>query len=53
MTTQKIEIIKKSIEKQISKGQKSYVILPFGETGLLTKGILNGYFGIEEEFIID
>jgi acetyltransferase-like isoleucine patch superfamily enzyme len=45
--------IEKALKKLIESGKKDFVIYPFGEQGVLTKGILNGRFDIQEKFIID
>ncbi|WP_088188547.1 CatB-related O-acetyltransferase [Desulfosporosinus sp. FKA] len=45
--------IKKIIQTQLNLGKSNFVIFPFGEKGMLTKGILNGLFNINEAFIID
>lgn len=43
------------IKRQLANHRErcKFVIYPFGELGAMTKGILNGVFGIQEAFIID
>lgn len=45
--------IKKVIEEQVVKGNKEFIIFPYGEQGYLTKKILNESYGIQEKYIID
>ena len=47
------QIIESAIAKQLKLGHRDFAIYPFGEQGVLTKGILNGRFGIDEKLIID
>ena len=49
----KFQIIEAAITKQLKLGHRDFAIYPFGEQGVLTKGILNGRFGIDEKLIID
>lgn len=47
------EQINAIIKYLVDCGEKSYIIYPFGEMGMLTKKILNERYGIEEKVIID
>lgn len=46
-------VIHNKIKEQIDKGNKNFIICPFGDNGLMTKQILNNQFGVEEAWIID
>lgn len=37
----------------IEKGNKKFILFPFGEQGNLIKSILNNRYGVEEELIVD
>lgn len=41
------------IKRNINKGNKRFVIYPFGRNGIYLKELLNWRYGIQEEFIID
>ncbi len=45
--------IREAIEKALELGKKNFIIYPFGNNGVLTKQVLNGSFGIEENYIVD
>lgn len=47
------DIIKAKVSEQIEQGHKRFAIYPFGEIGVLVKYILNDYFQLDEEYIID
>ena len=41
--------IKRAIRYQLDKGNRRFVIYPFGETGMKVKDVLNQQFGITEK----
>lgn len=45
--------IKKAIRYQLDKGNKRFVIYPFGETGMKVQNVLNQQFGITEKYVVD
>ncbi|MCI8927326.1 MAG: hypothetical protein HFI96_06360 [Lachnospiraceae bacterium] len=47
------DIAKAEIRKQLELGRKRFAIYPYGQVGVLVKYILNNYFEIHEEYIID
>lgn len=53
MYFKRIPAIKKGIEKELEKGNRDFILYPFGEIGMLTKRVLNDCYGIEEAFIVD
>lgn len=53
MYFEQIPDIKKGIEKELEKGNRSFILYPFGEIGMLTKKVLNECYGIQEAFIVD
>ena len=42
-----------TISKEVARGRKRFIIYPFGEIGRQVKDILNNYFHITEDLIID
>lgn len=48
-----IAAIRKGIEMQIDRGNRRFVIFPYGDLGMQVKTILNNVYGIQEEYIID
>lgn len=45
--------IKRAIRYQLDKGNRRFVIYPFGETGMKVKDVLNQQFGITEKYAAD
>lgn len=43
----------KIIGEQIKAGMTHFILYPFGEKGAMVKGVLNTFFGIREEMIVD
>ena len=43
----------KIIGEQIKEGTTHFILYPFGEKGAMVKGLLNIFFGIQEEMIVD
>ncbi len=43
----------KIIGEQIKEGTTRFILYPFGEKGAMVKGVLNTFFGIHEEMIVD
>jgi len=46
-------LVQKLGEIVLENGQMNYILYPFGHLGALTKGILNGLYGVSEKAIID
>ena len=45
--------VRKCIETQLDRGQKNFIIFPFGDIGMRIKTFLNDAYGIQERLIID
>ncbi len=46
-------VIENNLYNVILSGHSEFIIYPFGESGFLTKQILNQQYGIQEKYIID
>ena len=45
--------IKKGIRKIVAQGVERFIIYPFGDNGLLTKTVLQEYFGLQPLLVVD
>lgn len=48
-----IQEIKLCIEQSLEKGNKNFIICPFGDIGMQVKNVLNEGYGIKEAYILD
>ena len=53
MTKTLICQIKDFIEEKLDAGYRKFIIFPFGDVGIQVKQILNGVYGLQEEYILD
>ena len=47
------ETIKTCVGRAIEEGKGHFAIYPFGVNGIITKGILNYYYGVNEDVVVD
>ncbi len=47
------ETIKSCVGRVIEEGKGHFAIYPFGVNGIITKGILNYYYGVNEDVVVD